>query len=68
MASLHSTAMTSPSTPPAEEGPKWFRKMDRNRDGDISRREFLGPRAAFERLDADGDGLITAKEAAMSKK
>ena len=26
-------------------GPNWFRKMDRNRDGDISRREFsaLGP-------------------------
>jgi Ca2+-binding EF-hand superfamily protein len=60
--------MASPSTTPAAEGPKWFRKMDRNRDGDISRREFLGPRAAFERLDADGDGLITAEEAAMSKK
>ncbi len=24
-------------------GPAWFRKMDRNRDGDVSRREFLGP-------------------------
>jgi hypothetical protein len=42
--------------------------MDRNRDGDVSRREFLGPRAAFERLDADGDGLITAEEAAKTAK
>ena len=45
----------------------WFRKMDRNRDGDISRREFLGPRADFERLDGDHDGLIDAEEAAAAK-
>jgi Ca2+-binding EF-hand superfamily protein len=58
----------SPPSTPAAAGPKWYRKMDRNRDGDISRREFLGPRAAFERLDADGDGLISAQEAATAKK
>jgi Ca2+-binding EF-hand superfamily protein len=44
-------------------GPGWFRKMDRNQDGDISRREFLGPRDAFERLDRDTDGLIDPQEA-----
>jgi Ca2+-binding EF-hand superfamily protein len=44
-------------------GPEWFRQMDRNRDGDISRREFLGPREPFNRLDRDGDGLIDADEA-----
>lgn len=44
-------------------GPSWFRKMDRNRDGDISRREFLGPKADFERLDHNHDGLIDAEEA-----
>jgi Ca2+-binding EF-hand superfamily protein len=47
----------------AEKGPVWFRKMDRNHDGDVSRREFLGPREVFARIDADGDGLIDAEEA-----
>jgi Ca2+-binding EF-hand superfamily protein len=44
-------------------GPDWFQKMDRNRDGDVSRREFLGPREQFDRLDRDKDGLIDAAEA-----
>ena len=45
------------------DGPDWFQKMDRNHDGDISRREFLGPRDQFDRLDRDNDGLIDADEA-----
>jgi Ca2+-binding EF-hand superfamily protein len=45
------------------KGPLWFRKMDRNGDGDVSLREFLGTRADFERIDTDGDGLIDAAEA-----
>ena len=44
-------------------GPLWFRKMDRNGDGDVSRREFLGPPEAFKKLDLDGDGLISREEA-----
>jgi Ca2+-binding EF-hand superfamily protein len=44
-------------------GPDWFQKMDRNHDGDVSRREFLGPREQFDRLDRDDDGLIDADEA-----
>jgi Ca2+-binding EF-hand superfamily protein len=44
-------------------GPVWFRKMDRNHDGDVSRREFLGPRSQFDRLDRDKDGLIGSDEA-----
>jgi Ca2+-binding EF-hand superfamily protein len=44
-------------------GPVWFRKMDHNRDGDLSPREFLGPLAEFTQLDTDHDGLITPREA-----
>jgi Ca2+-binding EF-hand superfamily protein len=51
---------------PSSRGPLWFRKMDRNGDGDVSLREFLGSRADFARIDADGDGLIDADEAARA--
>lgn len=44
-------------------GPLWFRKMDRNGDGDVSPSEFLGGSEQFRRIDADGDGLIDVAEA-----
>ncbi len=47
-----------------EDAVSWFRHMDRNQDGDVSIREFLGSAEDFRKLDADGDGLIDAKEAA----
>jgi Ca2+-binding EF-hand superfamily protein len=56
--------------PPAAtsaSGPSWFRRMDRNHDGDVSRREFLGPRRVFDQLDRDGDGLLDADEAAKPR-
>jgi hypothetical protein len=46
-----------------QTGPLWFRKMDRNADGDLSPLEFLGARAEFEAIDADRDGLISQPEA-----
>lgn len=50
------------------QAPLWFRKMDRNGDGDVSRSEFLGPREDFERLDRNRDGLLDADEAAAATK
>jgi hypothetical protein len=37
--------------------------MDRNRDGDVSQKEFLFSTDKFREIDADGDGLISAAEA-----
>jgi Ca2+-binding EF-hand superfamily protein len=48
--------------------PVWFQKMDRNGDGYVSRKEWLGPPARFAELDRDGDGLIDAFEAEIAAK
>jgi Ca2+-binding EF-hand superfamily protein len=75
-ASFHRSAAGEPFTPPglplltldwSGESLAWFRKMDRNGDGDLSRREFLGSREDFDRLDKDGDGLISAEEGSQAK-
>jgi len=44
-------------------GPEWFRRMDRNQDGDVSPREFLGMAQQFVQIDSDSDKLISADEA-----
>lgn len=52
-----------PSIREGTAGPVWFRGMDRNKDGDISRKEFIGSEDAFKKWDKDGDGLIGLSEA-----
>ena len=44
-------------------GPRWFQRMDRNRDGDISPREFLFDPSLFVKLDTNNDLLISPEEA-----
>ena len=56
-------AMPRNPSPRALEGPAWFAAMDRNTDGDVSQREFMGPIALFSAMDADEDGLISPDEA-----
>jgi Ca2+-binding EF-hand superfamily protein len=60
---LYNGAGAADGLPELTTGPLWFRKMDRNRDGDVSRREFLGSDEQFRQIDTDGDGLISADEA-----
>jgi Ca2+-binding EF-hand superfamily protein len=46
-----------------ESAPLWFRKMDVNGDGEITKKEFLGSAEHFKRLDTNGDGVISLEEA-----
>lgn len=55
----------APGAKPA--GPEWFVRMDKNGDGDITPREFLGEEEQFKKLDANGDGFIDLKEAEAAK-
>jgi hypothetical protein len=62
-----SAGLASSAPPPtagsATKIPPWFADMDRNRDGDLSRTEFLGTSEQFKELDRDQDGLIGSQEA-----
>lgn len=62
------SAMAGPGrTARQNTGPIWFRKMDRNSDGEISRREFLGDLDLFDKLDLNHDGAIELSEAIVAR-
>lgn len=52
----------------ATERLPWFVAMDRNKDGYLSPREFIGPPGVLQKLDRDGDGLISLEEARNAKR
>lgn len=62
-AALYSGGYDTETKAVSNAGPLWFRKMDRNRDGDVSRKEFLGTEDEFRKIDTNGDGLISVDEA-----
>jgi len=51
------------SKTPVVTGPDWFVRMDRNKDNDISSKEFSGKKEHFADLDTDRDALVSAQEA-----
>lgn len=54
--------------PGGQAVPDWFTKMDINRDGDLTPKEFVGSRTLFNRFDKNRDDLISAEEAIESRK
>jgi Ca2+-binding EF-hand superfamily protein len=56
-------AAAEPPAPQKSKGPLWFQKMDRNGDGEISLREWLGTKEDFKRIDTNSDGVISVEEA-----
>ncbi len=52
--------MLAPSRGESQEVSDLFKRLDRNRDGQLTKDEFPGP--MFERLDMNKDGTITAEE------
>jgi Ca2+-binding EF-hand superfamily protein len=53
--------------PTPKDQPEWFTRMDRNGDGDVTLKEFLGEKADFEKLDTNNDGFIEPGEAKAAK-
>lgn len=59
--------VVTPSGPAPSRGPEWFLRMDRNGDGDLTPREFLGTTEQFDKFDTDKDGFIDRNEAEAAK-
>jgi Ca2+-binding EF-hand superfamily protein len=60
-------AKPKPTAALAARGPKWFVALDKNDDGFVSAREFVGSPELFAKLDTNGDGRISAEEAEVAK-
>jgi Ca2+-binding EF-hand superfamily protein len=57
-------ANRAPAEAAKNSGPlEWFTRMDRNGDGDLTLKEFLGDKEQFQSLDSNQDGFIEPKEA-----
>ncbi|MFH1136711.1 MAG: EF-hand domain-containing protein [Pseudomonadota bacterium] len=52
-----------PPLAPPGGGKSFIGDFDRDKDGKVSREEFLGPAEQFKQLDRSGDGFIDAAEA-----
>lgn len=60
---LKDSSAISNDKPESNTAPDWFVSMDGNRDGDLTKREFLGTAQQFDLLDENEDGLVSAAEA-----
>ncbi|MEJ7593539.1 MAG: hypothetical protein WKF77_18525 [Planctomycetaceae bacterium] len=45
----------------------WFERLDRNGDGELTRREFPGTIAEFQKIDQNSDGVVDTAEATFVK-
>lgn len=52
---------------PAPDPVRRLRAMDQDGDGQVSREEFRGPDAMFERMDSNQDGFVTPAEALAAR-
>ena len=64
---LSTLRRTNSPTVPASAAPDWFTEMDKNKDRDLSRKEFPGTDEQFQQLDLDSDQLISPSEAEQAK-
>ena len=54
------------TTTPDSSAPEWFTEMDKNKDLDLTRKEFPGTDEQFQKLDRDSDQLISHTEASQA--
>jgi Ca2+-binding EF-hand superfamily protein len=47
--------------------PEWFISMDKDGDRRLTRKEFVGGRAPFNKMDTDGNDLLSVQEALATK-